>query len=577
MEFDEKGTLGFVISLVICSLVQGGRAEGSALHLFGPAGTDTERRILGVFEGDDGRCVPWDDVELEAVDDGVTIFEEDQAGSCVQWLRISTEEPQETVTIRARAPGGQATSTMGLSREESLQIRVSRSGREIAARIGRGETNEQLSAHAYWEGGSVALERTPQGAYRGLVPTDVPVGVVARSGGVVGATLSVPDSYRSDHVSVILMPSELAVPAGGASRTAAFLIVTNQHGRPSNTVPLNIASDRGRLRGMTWLGRGLAAIQLSTEVGVSSVDLTVSFRDEVFGRAELPVSAGWAVSAQIEEPTRVVRGEDFDLTLSATTLDGAAVAPTDLRLRCGGEESAPDEAGRATCNIAANDPSAVLVVGASVDGRFVPLGSRQVTVEAPPEEPRPPPVELVDEQPAMDPTDESRRSAFLGPLIQGGLDLFWLRGTFAFGLRVEIPLIRWFHLDVGATYSVTPFTNEPSTDVNTEGPLEGYQHTTELAVTGGFELFQGHVTMVLRGGVGVAYAAMRATLGQRDASGNAIRATALLSLGPRIHFGRTKLGFELGARAPMASSDGTWSDAPLRLLMEVNVTVGLGG
>lgn len=563
--------------MMACSVTHDALAEGNALHLFGPAGTDTERRVLAVFEGADGRCVSWDDVEVEAVDEGVTIVEQDRAGSCVQWLRISTDEPQETVTLRARALRNQATSTVGLSREESLPIRVSRSGRRIAVRIGRGETNEQLSAHAYWDGGSVALEQTPRGSYGGQVPAGALVGVVARSGGVVGATLSVPESFRSDHVGAILMPSELAVPAGGAPRTAAFLVVSNQRGRPSNTVPLNIASERGRLRGMRWLRPGLAAIQLSTEVGVRSVDLTVSFGDEVFGRAELPVSAGWPVEAQVGEPPRVVRNEDFDIAVSATTLDGVSVAPTELRLLCEGEERVPDAAGTATCNISASEPSSTLIVGASIDGRFVPLGFAQVDVEAPPEEASPDQVEPVEDRPGLPASGQERHALFLGPLLQGGLDLFWVRGTFTVGLRVEIPLIRWFHLDVAASYSVTPFTNEPGTNVDTEGPLDGLQHTTELVVSGGFEFFQGRVTMVVRGGFGVAYAAMNATLGQSDASGHAVRASALVSLGPRIHFGRTRLGFELGARAPMASSDGTWNDAPLRLLLEANVTVGLGG
>jgi hypothetical protein len=293
--------------------------------------------VLSVLEGDDGSCISWDSVDVESVEDGVTIEEGERIGDCVQWLTVSTEEPQETVSIRARSPRGEAVGTVGLSGEENLPIHINRSGRSLAVRVGRGQVSEGSSVHAYWDGGSMELESSQRGVFRGQVPADAIVGVVARSGGVVGASFSIPDAFRSRRVNAILMPSELAVPAGGAPRTAAFLIVTNQRGRPSNTVPLNITSERGRLRGMSWIRPGLAAIQLSTEVGVTSVDLTVSFGEEVFGRAELAVSAGWATRAQLELPATVTEGEQFELSVTASSLDGDSVTPTDLRVRCGGE------------------------------------------------------------------------------------------------------------------------------------------------------------------------------------------------------------------------------------------------
>jgi hypothetical protein len=170
----------------------------------------------------------------------------------------------------------------------------------------------------------------------------------------------------------------------------------------------------------------------------------------------------------------------------------------------------------------------------------------------------------------------------LGGFIQGGFDLTWLRGAVAIGLRAEVPLRPWVHLDIGAQYAAAIF--EVAAGEVSNGPLGGVEHTAELALEAGFEPLLARapdrrVSLVVRGGFGVAVAAVRAEFAAdgADASGEGFRATCLLSIGPRFAIGRARVGVELGARVPMYSSASTWPDAPLRVLLEVNASWRAGG
>jgi len=549
-------------------------AQGAELHLYGPEGSATERRVLAVFEGEGGACIPWDNTTVEAVDDGVSVVGEATRGECARWLRVVSEAPRELATVRVEGNGQSATATIGLGSEGRLPFRISRNGSSLTVFVSAQTALEQVTVHAFWSGGSAPLEPSSDGRYSGEVPSHEIVGVVVRSGSLVGASVSVPAGAPRPEVTALVMPSELAVQAGGAPRTAAFLVVTNSRGRLSNAVPLNITSQRGRLRAMRWQSQGLAAIQLSAEVGVTSVDLTVSHGGEPLCEAELPVSAGWPAAATIDAPESIVRGESIQSTIAVTTLDGEQLNTEELRLRCGGDDLATDDAGSVSCRIG-QQTAPTLVAGAMIDGRFVPLASRSFVVLEPPTPPAPEqqPLEVRPEI-VVEPQPREPR-LHVGPFLQGGLDLGWLRGSVTVGARLEVPVVSWFHVDLWAHYSYSHFNDSPAAPIGSNEVLAGAQHNAEIVAAGGFELFSGRVTLVLRGGFGVAFSAIEATLGDRDVSGNAVRVSAVVSVGPRFHLGRATVGAELGARVPMASTDGTWPDAVARVTLEVSVVFGV--
>jgi hypothetical protein len=380
------------------------------------------------------------------------------------------------------------------------------------------------------------------------------------------------------------VPTGLAIRAGGPPRAAAILLAVDRRGRPSSAVPLTIASERGRLRSMSWLAPGVAEVRLAVESATPSVDLAVSFRGALLSELELPVATGWPVEVHIETPPQATAGAPIAVRLDARADDGSAVPPSSLRLRCGGVEIVPDASGAASFDCGApagSPPTALIVAGALIDGRFVPLGASRVEVvpARSPSEPPSPRVAAVAERRA--PRAAARVANLrLGGFVQGGADPSWPRGVIVVGLRAEILLRPWVHLDIGAQYAAAIFDVDGGTLAN--GPLVGREHAAELTVAAGFEPLSGRargrrVSLLVRAGVGAAVAAVRAELGAdgEDASGEGFRATAQLSIGPRISIGEAKLDVGVGLRVPLYSSPGTWPDAPYRLLVELGISWGL--
>lgn len=184
---------------------------------------------------------------------------------------------------RARTPTDEA---------DALEIVAERRGRQLSVQVRGGAEGREVTATAFWPEGSAPLEHTSPNQLVGRVPRKGLVGVVVRSGPSARAAVVTPVQGPRRRNALLLMPSGLAIPAGGEARTAAFLVATDARGRPSRHVPLHITSKGGRLRGMTWVAKGVAAIDLAADSDATLVELQVATEDGTRRvRAEVPTEA----------------------------------------------------------------------------------------------------------------------------------------------------------------------------------------------------------------------------------------------------------------------------------------------
>jgi hypothetical protein len=322
---------------------------------------------------------------------------------------------------------------------------------------------------------------------------------------------------------------------------------------------------------MRWLRPGLAAIELSTELGVSSVDLQIYLDSELLAQAELAVSAGWPVAGQLVVPHHASVGDAFDVAFEATNLSQEPVRANELRLRCGPAEIPLEADGRASCQGREAGPLFV-VGGAMVDGQFLPLVSGATLIRPQPGEPRPNGAPPDGTEPST-----SRPPLFVGLSVDGELDT-WAHGGVGLGGHLAGRFWRWLGLEGGLRYGANFFAARAAGGqaINVEGDLEGVHHHLELrvALTGAF-LHRGAWSLSGRVGGGGALLITKATVGGNEASAYAFRPMVFLSLGPCLTLERTRLGLQAGLRVPFMTSSGTWEEAPVRFFVEVQVALAI--
>lgn len=549
------------------------------LHVYGPEGTSNERRVLAVVELPDGRCAPWSSITLGLSEEGVTLEAGEQLSDCVRWLDLSSESDRQTVMVTAVGEGWEATTVVGLEGYRGLEMILDRRNGTLTATLVNAPLGETMSVTAYWADGEVDLEVVEPSVFVGQVPPRALVGVVARSRSLLGAALSAGTLRAGPRA--IIMPSNLAIPSGGAPRTAAFLVVTNRRGRPSSHVPIRVASERGSLRRLDWVRPGLARIDLYAPPIARSVDLRISARGTTLAEGELTVVAGWPVRVQIDVPPEVVVGESVQIGIAGNTLDGEAIDPALIRVRCDSLVLQPEDGNSVECSWP-DTGSAVVTATVHIDGRDIPLASRTTEIVSPPPPPSPPPSPPEEETPSLPPETQRRSELLIGGLLQGGVDT-WARGTWGVGLYLEARIWRWLRFKTWTRYSLTPFSAESSrasledesTALMAAEDLQGVQHNVELLVGGSAQLLDGRVSLILALALGGAYSFSRAELGTTDASGEAWRLVSAFSIGPRFTMGRMRLDVEARVQIAMASTKGNWDGSPVGFMIEVSGGAGV--
>lgn len=567
--------LGLLVYLLI-GIVAPGLASADVLHVYGPDGTPAERRALAVIERADGTCADWEELELQAEGAGVIVEMLEPVGACARWIRVVARPPRDTVRLRALGAGVESSTAVAMGSDRGLRVDVRRRGDELVATLDGAREPLDARVVAVWAGGEVELTYR-DGDWVGEVPRRELVGVVARSGGLTGAAAAPPS--RSRRPGLLLLPSDLAVPAGGTPRTAAFLVVTDRRGRLSQNVPLRVQSERGQLRSLDWIEPGLAAVRLSVDAGVDRLDLTVR-AGELHVSRDLPVVAAWPGSAELDGPREVDEGERFDVQATVRSIEGTPIAAGDVHIACGGEAHAT---ARATC-LAPAAGSVLVIASSLVDGRAVPLASRVVAVRdaAPPPRAEPPPA-------AVEPATEAReavlpaavapparptqrvRALSVGALVHGGIDL-WGRPSIGGGLRVRVDLGGRFALSSEARYAATPFSaaatpagSMPSTDA-----VEGTRHAAELSLALSARARVLGIMLAASGSGGIAWAHEAATVGNADTNATGIMPVLTAAVGPLLQLSDAiVLDLSLGVRFVPWSPRTLWPESPARVFLEV--------
>lgn len=545
-------------------LAPGNLARADTLHAFGPRGTPSTRRVMVVLEPTGGGCASWDGVSLEVNEAGATVELGEVAGSCARWVLVRSDPPRPRVVLRATGSNFSATSVLALGPSEHLELRAVRRGEHIEVVVSGAAEGQEVTVSSIVGTERRALERRTPTRFEGTAPPDELVGIVGRSGELVGAT-ALPPGARPDGPRVLILPSELAVEAGGPPRDAAFLVVVDARGRLSRSVPVRIESERGQLRSMRWLQTGVAVLGLSVELGTASIDLAVSLGDETLARGELATVAGWPASAQVEVPADVERGATFEVQGSATSLDGSPLAAGTLRVRCGDDALL---ALPATCSAASDQDRMSVDLVAMIDGLAVPLSNatvalrdpelvaeRPVAIEEPPR-PAPPP--------GLSPTRRGRIVGFVRP----GVDI-WGHFVGGVGGRVELPVgVEWLRLSAGAEYAVSPFSAAGQSSVDDE--LGVVRHRVGGTV-GGVISFEGDVGGVIRGELAVSYGRVDASLRSADGSTDELALEGRVAGGVRLRAGGIELGADVIAAVGGPVTSGTWAAAPVAVALEVSV------
>jgi hypothetical protein len=545
-------------------------AVADRLLVYGPPGSGAERRALAVIEQDDGTCGPWDGAEVVADEPGVEVAVEPAGGPCTRWLRIASSPPRPSVTLRVRAPSrGDAQAAVAMGGSHDLRVRASREGRTVRVVL-TGAPPADTVVTAIWRGGEAPLSANGAATYEGEVPGDELVAVVARSGDLVGADALPPTTARPESQTLVV-PSALAVPAGAAVRTAAFVVATDRRGRLSRDVPLHVSSDRGRLRSLTWLEPGVAAVALTADASMPSVDLRVWTTSESDARTiEIPVQADWPVGALIDAPAQIERGHDLLVNVTATLLAGAeATDAVGLAVRCGARPATRDEGGRFRC-APGDGPSVWVIATALIDGRVLPLAQQRVEILQPPPLPvvAPPPGPRPRARPVTRPAGSPLvPAASLAAGVDAGGNAAWGAG---FGAR-------WWATDrlfVTATARYAGArVDAPGAGIVSES-LIGTRHGAELLVGAAARVIGGRTSLVVGAAVGPSWVLGDLRLGNTEVPTSALRLVAQASAGPRTRLGGLEPGIDLGVRLVPASSETTWREPLATAYVEVSGAAG---
>jgi len=532
-----------------------GLAHADELHVFGPEGSPRERRVLVTLEPSSGGCRSWEGVTLDTLEDATIVEPQEDAGTCARWVLVRSERARAHVTLRAEGPSFSAASVLSLGGRERLRVRARRNGERLRVVVDGAAEGEELRVFAFSGAERIALEQSSPRTFTGDVAEDRPVGIVARSGRLAGAT-ALPPSVPPDGAQVLILPTELAVEAGGPAREAAFLVVVDDRGRLSRGLPVEIRSERGRLRRMQWLERGVAVLSFSVALGADSIDLVVSLRDETLAEAELTTVAGWPTAGTLEVPAEVERGAMVPVRAAGSGVDGSDLPASALRIRCDGEALAELPAACPTDDA----PDLLLVeLVAMIDGLPVPLGSADVRVREP--------VAPVPIEPVTAPVAPSPRGRLLA-LIRSGFDT-WGRFVGGVGGRIELPaLADWFRFSAGVEYTLSPFSATGQASVDDE--LSAIRHQIGGAL-GGAIAFGEQLGAVVRGEVALCYGHVGASLRDTDASTDELAIEGRFAAGGRLRLSGVELGVDalLAAGSPVSSP--TWSAAPVRVSLEVSV------
>ena len=394
-------------------------------------------------------------------------------------------------------------------------VEVRRRGR----RIWVADAPQGARGVAWHDGGRTELERTARGL-EASVPSGSLVGVVVRHGEVVRVGAAPGSRERG----VRVMLADLSVDAGGAAREVAFLVVTNDGGRLSSSLPLHEASERGQLSSLRWLAEGIAAVGLSAPLRGETVDLTVRMNDALVRELEVPVAHSWPQRAVIDAPRAAIAGDAFPVRGEVTTADGTTLSGEDVVLRCGGTPVTGGEC------VAPEVPGELpLTLAARVDGEWIPVAHSTLEVEPSPPPPPPPPP----------PEPRGFVAATLrGDLAFAGPDLA-LAGGFRAGRYVH-PLAA---VTLALDYAWTPLAAEGS--VQTPSALRGSRHRVRALV--GVDLGRGRPLgwlVRVAGGAGVAQAA--ASLDAVDASGTSVALVGMAGAGLRLRLDVLDLGVVAG-------------------------------
>ncbi len=563
------------VGTALVLLALGHSATAADLVVFGPAGSETERTAFVAVERDDGTCADPGSLRFHAEEPGTTVTIGESVSPCVSRIVLRSPTAVTEVHIRATGPGTDLSARVAMSAGRIEAPVASRTaGRLRVVSRATGSATPTLVV-AVWNGGRAALTETEPGVFSGAVPPGRLLLVIATRG--TAASAAVVPAVGLHGSEVLLATPGLALPQGGTSRTAAFIAITDGSGRLSQNVPLEVQSDRGVLRRLTWLAPGLAVVELGGREGVETADLLVRGANRAANlsesRTEIRVEPSWPVRARIEAPNTTTRGAAVPIRVSAQRLDGHPVDVTMLRVRCGARDVTLDADGRAECTFG-SDPGDARTIAARVltNGRTVTLATRSVTVLGPVPSTQPADSTASSHPPSASPTplpvpDRRRAQIALAVMVWGAADL-WLRGTVGGGLRAEAHLSPALRLSLAARYGATALGGDASAPV--EQNLRGVQHTVDLQFGAGLERQLGPVRGVIRlsAGPGIAYSA--ASVGARAAVGRSLLLVGQLAVGVRRPVGPVDLGIEVGGRAQTPLAGNAWADPPLGFFVEVS-------
>jgi hypothetical protein len=564
-----------------------GAAAADRLVVYGPAGTGAERRALVVVQRDDGTCAPWTGLTAAADEPGVTVALEDAEGACARWVAIQASPPRAQITLRVRGvvqdsrvdPGPRARTSrravetavaVAMGSDRGLELQATRSGRHVRVRVTGAPPEEEVRVTAFWEGGQAALVRArgSRDDFTGEAPTDRIVGLVARSGSLVGADAVAGEGPDAGSAALVV-PSALAVPAGASVRTAAFVIVTDGRGRLSRSVPLRIVSRRGRLRSLTWVEDGVAAVGLSAPAGTSSIDLSAWTLSEASARTlEIPSVADWPAHGALEVPRSTPHGDRVPIVLTASTLEGLAVSPDRLRVACDSVPAERDEGGGFTCAAPADDRREIVVVASAVvDDQTIPLAQVSAAIEPAP--PPPPPAPPAPVAPVRRRARAPARS--VARVAPAAVALVGIDGSGAAawgaGLRTDLAIGATLFLTTAARYTGARIDAAPAGALH-DG-LVGARHAAELQAGAGL---RGRVFGVRFAGAatfGPSWLFTDAAIGATAVQAPATRLIGQASAGPRARLGSLAVGIDLGVRVIPWSSEQTWREPVATAFLEV--------
>lgn len=512
-------TRAWPIAIVLCWPAL---ASAQVLHLFGPPGDGTSRRLVAVVETAEGSCVAAESVELTATDPAVAVTLGERLGACARAIEVRTPIARERLVLTT-SDGLRA--ELGLDEEPPIELEVERTEGSLIVRALALDGAARPVGHAYWPGGDAALVWDGD-VGRASVPVEALVGVLVRSGEGYGAA-ALPPTGAVEGPSLLLLPLELA--AGSMPRPAALLVVADAHGHLSRAVPLQVSSEAASLERLVWQGAGIAEVWLAPPPRAERVDLSAT-TGSATASALLEVSPGAPVDGAFRRVE--LAGEQVILEVEGRTLDGAALHAHRLAVRVGSERVPADDAGAVRLALGPGRHDLVLV--AEIDGRWVPIAWHSVELASPS-----PPALAAERAPL--PSTVVVRAMLLGA-IDG-----WGRPGGGAGAAAVITLDAHVALELGLRYLAT-FVSADGQGV-VEERLEMVEHTTELALLARLAPLPPHLDLF----VGPTLAAVvtdGAFVGStREPEHWAeVRGGVALGVGTGFALGPVHLGADLGAR-----------------------------